>query len=426
MVQEGVGVVDLLVMQDGVALREGTTLDILTGAADMLSFKQEGAPRQSFGGGPVDILAGCKSLATVLDDSVQVAVDVEVLGKSGQGLADLLESFHGNTGVRVRQDLFSALLGRLEARPRAGEPLTRGRLVVLAASIAFLQNLPDALLVGFNFILGQASFLLKLFGVQLSNGSLLSNSLVHLGLGEAGLVSFVVTVLAVADKIDNNVSVEGLAPVSSKLHDESDSFSVIAVYVENGCVDGFGDIGTVRGRATEARISGETDLVVDDNVDSTASAVGRQIMEAHGFVDNTLTSKGSVTVHQDSHRVLALGVLAVELEGASLTQDNGVDSFQVRWVRNKGKVDTLARGSRTNVVHTKMVLDITGAFLGRFKRAAEFAKDGFVGLADDVAQDIQTATVRHTDNDRFNTKVDGAVNLSKDCQQFFTNFYTGH
>jgi hypothetical protein len=58
-----------------------------------------------------------------------------------------------------------------------------------------------------------------------------------------------------------------------------------------------------------------------------------------------------------------------------------------------------------------MVLDITRSFFRGFQRATEFTEDRFVGLADHVAKDIETTTMRHTDDNRFNTKINGAINL---------------
>lgn len=412
-VQQGVEVLVLLVVKDGVALREGTTLDILTGHADVLALKQKRAPSQGLGGGPVNVLAGGEGLAAVLDNTVQVAVNGEVLGEGGEGLADLLEGVDRNGGGVVGQDLLGAFLGRLEAGPRGREPLARGRLVVLAAGIAVLEDLPHALLVGLNILGGQGAFRDKLVLVLLGNRFLLGDGLVHAGLGEAGLVSLVVTVLTVADKVDDNVTVEGLAPVSRKLHDEGHGLGIITVDVEDRGVDGLGDIGTVRSRATKAGVGGETDLVVDNDVDGTTGGVGREVVEAHGLVDNALASKGGITVHENSHRVLALSVLAVELQGTGLAEHDRVDSLQMGRVGDERKVDALTRGGRTDIVHTQMVLDITRTFLGGLKRAAELAKDGLVGLTDHVAEDVETTTMGHTNHDRLDTKVDGAVNLNR-------------
>jgi hypothetical protein len=57
-----------------------------------------------------------------------------------------------------------------------------------------------------------------------------------------------------------------------------------------------------------------------------------------------------------------------------------------------------------------VVLDITGALVGRLGRTGKLAEDRFIGLADDVGQNVKTTSVRHTDDDILDTKVDTAVN----------------
>jgi len=80
-----------------------------------------------------------------------------------------------------------------------------------------------------------------------------------------------VTVLSVAVKVNDNIVLELGTPVSGKLADEVDSLDIISVDVEDRSVDGLGDIGTVGGGSGETRIGGETDLVVDDQVNGATS-----------------------------------------------------------------------------------------------------------------------------------------------------------
>jgi hypothetical protein len=58
-----------------------------------------------------------------------------------------------------------------------------------------------------------------------------------------------------------------------------------------------------------------------------------------------------------------------------------------------------------------MVLDITRTFFRGLNSAAELAEDGLVGLANNVGEDVETTTMRHTNDDGLNTKIDGAINL---------------
>lgn len=47
----------------------------------------------------------------------------------------------------------------------------------------------------------------------------------------------------------------------------------------------------------------ETDLVVDHYMDGAMCSEGRQVRQMHGFIDNSLTSKGSITMEQNAHHL---------------------------------------------------------------------------------------------------------------------------
>ena len=55
-------------------------------------------------------------------------------------------------------------------------------------------------------------------------------------------------------------------------------------------------------------IGGETDLVVDDEMDGASCSVAGEVVEAHGFVYNTLSSKGGVTMKQNTHSSVGIFV----------------------------------------------------------------------------------------------------------------------
>jgi len=52
-------------------------------------------------------------------------------------------------------------------------------------------------------------------------------------------------------------------------------------------------------RSVPARASGETDQVVDDDVNRAADGVGLQIREIHRFRKNALARESRVAVHHD-------------------------------------------------------------------------------------------------------------------------------
>lgn len=99
------------------ALRESTTLDVLAGNTDVMSLGDQRAKGQGLSSGPVNVLALNNRLGTVGKDTLQVTVNVEVLGRSANDRSDVLQSLVVHAGRVVRQNFSSQFLGRLEAVP---------------------------------------------------------------------------------------------------------------------------------------------------------------------------------------------------------------------------------------------------------------------------------------------------------------------
>lgn len=138
----------------------------------------------------------------------------------------------------------------------------------LGRSVGLLQHTPNPLLVFLNVMLSESSTSNEELGILGQWGRLILDGLVHPRLGERRLIGLVVTVTTVADNVDNNILLPLGPVVSSQLADEVDGLDVVAVDVEDGGIDGLGDIGRIWCRTRESRISGETDLVVHDEMDS--------------------------------------------------------------------------------------------------------------------------------------------------------------
>ena len=109
--ERGVGVFVLLVVEDGVALGEGAALDVLAGNANVVALGDKGAEGEGLSGGPVDVLALLDSLATVSQDTGEVAMRVEAVGERRDDLSNVLEGLLvGASGARG-QRLLRKFLG---------------------------------------------------------------------------------------------------------------------------------------------------------------------------------------------------------------------------------------------------------------------------------------------------------------------------
>ena len=93
------------------------------------------------------------------------------------------------------------------------------------------------------------------------------------GLGDGGVVDFAVAVAAVSDEVDDDVGVELVAILGSEGGDADDGGGIFGVDVEDGDGQALGEVG---GEARGVRffgLGGESDEVVDDDVDAAADRV---------------------------------------------------------------------------------------------------------------------------------------------------------
>ena len=162
-------------------------------------------------------------------------------------------------------------------------------------------------------------------------------------LSEAGFVTFVVAVAAVADEIQNNILMKALAEFECELNDGSGGERIVPIDVENGQAEGFSWSGAVASGARVFGDCGKGDLVIDDNVDGAASAVTLEAGEVEGFGDDALSNESAVSVNEDGDNFFAFdGILAEALAGACLAFDDGVDGFEMAGVGSEGEEDFLS------------------------------------------------------------------------------------
>ena len=124
----------------------------------------------------------------------------------------------------------------------------------------------------FDVFFGECAFFEEFVDVDVQGGFLVLDDVVHSWLGEGWLVCFVVALFAVTDDIDDDVRFELLAPVCGELMDKCDCFGIIAVDVKDRTIVRFTDIRCIGGRSSESRISGESNLIVHDNMHCSSTA----------------------------------------------------------------------------------------------------------------------------------------------------------
>ena len=155
------------------------------------------------------------------------------------------------------------------------------------------------------------------------------NRLVHQRLRERGLVDLIVSVLAVPNQIHDHVVRILLTVSRCKSKNTNNCFGVIGVNVKDGCIKRFAKIRGVDGRATLPRICCETNLVVSDNVNCPTGAVPLETCHLHGFVHNTLPSKGSVAVKKNGNNRFSSLITLVMHFSTTLAHDKRINSLKM-------------------------------------------------------------------------------------------------
>ncbi len=162
---------------------------------------------------------------------------------------------------------------------------------------------------------------------------------VHQRLGKRRLVALVVAEAPVAEHVDDHRLVELLPELGRDLGGVDHRFGIVAVGVEDRRLDHLGDVGGVGRGAGEARIGGEADLVVDDEVDRAGGAMAAQPGKAEALRHHALTGEGGVAMDEKRHDAgplverhdLGAGVVGVlVLLRSRLAQHHRVDDLEMR------------------------------------------------------------------------------------------------
>ena len=174
------------------------------------------------------------------------------------------------------------------------------------------------------------------------------------------------------------------------------------LHVEDRRLDHLGHVGRIGRGAREARIGGEADLVVDDEVDRAAGAVALQARQAEAFRHHALAGEGRVAVDEERHDggAVVRRAAVLVLLGAHLAEHHRIDDLEVRRVGGERQVDVVAvegavgRGAEM-VLHVARALDV----VGREGAALELVEERPVRLAHHLGEHVEAAAMGHAEHD---------------------------
>src|SRR6185437_1110248 len=270
--QRDIFVAGLLIDPHGVALAEGAPAAVLARKTHAAGFGDETSERERFGGRPVAPFAAVEHRLFRIEDALQRAVDVEAFGNGRQNLAETLQLFFADGGLNI-SPAEHRFIGLGQAGPPSFEPV---RLVgeVRVGGLKFLLEMGD--IVRRRPVdprLVDHALAEQPLTVELADRRMLLDRGVHLRLGEARLVALVVAEAPIAPHVDDHVAVERLPELGRELAAEGHGFGIVAVDVEDRRLDAFRHVRRIRRGAAELRAGGETDLVIDDEMDGPAGSV---------------------------------------------------------------------------------------------------------------------------------------------------------
>ena len=92
---------------------------------------------------------------------------------------------------------------------------------------------------------------------------------------------------------------------------------------------GFSDVRAIGTGTSVNVVSGEADLIVDDQMHGSAGTVAPELRHLQHLIDDALSGDGGVSVNENGHKLAGIALVAMLDLGAGDALDNRVDSLQV-------------------------------------------------------------------------------------------------
>ena len=330
-----------------------------------MAFIDQRGEGESLGGRPIDALAGFDRLAAIVEEALDRLVDVEAFRNRAQLFAIFAQLLHVDAGLAAPGFFLPRRWDGLEARPAAVEPVGLVGLVGLARLIFGVEAAAPVGLQLVDFALGEQALADQLFANRGRASTGAPRIFLYIKrLGEGRLVALVVAEAAVAPHVDDDGLLEFLAEFRRDLGAEHHGFRIVAVAVEDRRLDRLGDVGRIGRGARIARIGGEADLVVDDEMDRAAGAMALEAGQAETFRDHALTGESRVAMDQQRHDaapIVGRAVGDLVLLGAHLAEHDRIDDFEMRGIGGQRQMDlvvvefAVGRGA-------EVIFHVAGAF----------------------------------------------------------------
>jgi hypothetical protein len=213
-----------------------------------------------------------------------------------------------------------------------------------------------------------------------------------------------VAMTAVADEVDNDIGMKLCAIFGGDAANAHNRVGIFGVDVEDRNALAASDAGSKTRRVLLRGTRGETDQIVDDDVNRSADRVCSKIRKIEGFRPDALAGERGVAVHDDGpdfvenfRRAIDVGTVnaVASLLGAGASHGDGIDSFEVAWIGDQVNIEFCAgsggvhAGGADVIFHVSRAEDTAGIHV--FETGDYLVN----GLAGDVGHNAEAATVAH-------------------------------
>ena len=328
-----IGIAILLAIHHRMAMEEGATPAVLPGKPNGVAFMHQGSIGHGFGKTPVHGHGARRHLVAVGKYLGHAGMKLETARQAGNLGGQLADKAQIHTGIRL-QHTFRAH----ERRPCLMAEI--GRLIVVQHiarhTTPGVQSLAVGILHGPFVIFRDDALADEPAGIDLPRRGQALDFSHHHGLGHGWLVDLAVPMTAVADQVDDHVLTEFHAVIQRQLANEQNRLRVIAVDVKYGGIHHFRHVAAIQGGTGILLVAGgESDLVVDDDVDGALGGITTRLGHVEGFHHHPLPGKRRVAMDQHRYHLRAVLVLAPLLAGSGRPLHHRIDDLQVGRVESQ-------------------------------------------------------------------------------------------
>ena len=239
----------------------------------------------------------------------------------------------------------------------------------------------------------------KLLEVALVDARPLLNDAVERRLGERRFVGLVVAAAPEAVHVDDDIPLELAAEVHRQIDDLCDRLRILTVDMKDRDLKHLRHVGGVGAGAGLAGAGREPDLVVDDDMERAADAVGVELAQIERLLDDSLAGEGGVAVDQQHHPRLPGEIADPVLAGPDASDGDGIDELEVAGIEAEREVDVAAVGGTVIARMAEVVLHIAAADMELRVEIGELTEDPLGALPHDISEDVEPAAVGHGEDD---------------------------